>query len=101
MVNLVHGVSCSIPDIYDNFSAFDPVSRNNDPDDLYPVHSIISSVKPFIVSEITALIDIYNDLVIDDAGNAIHGAPLVNLVRLQLLVIFPNSSNAAELPVGS
>jgi hypothetical protein len=45
------------------------------------VHTILANIKPFLVDEITALIELYHDTVVDANGNDVAGAPLVDLVR--------------------
>jgi hypothetical protein len=45
------------------------------------VHTILANIKPFLVSEITELIELYHDTVKDASGNDVAGAPPVDLVR--------------------
>jgi hypothetical protein len=41
----------------------------------------MKNVKPFVVSEVTRLIELYDDLVKNDNGKRVHGAPPIDLVR--------------------
>lgn len=71
----------NVPNLYDNWSAYRSSSQACNGFELTNkslVASIVKNIKPFLTSQLTTLVQTYNDTVNGQSG----GSPLVDLVHI-------------------